>query len=74
MRPPNGERTQIRQSPKFVAGAFDEDGPIVRRRSGGGDLVVQVAEQILRRLPVQIVMLDETFDRRCWRKAGAGCE
>ena len=48
---------------QLVAGALHQHGPVVRHRAGGGTLVVEVAEQVLRREPVEAVPDAEPLQR-----------
>ena len=63
MRP--AERRQDADAPvaQLVAAALDEDGAVVGDDAGGGGLVGEVAHQVLGRLLIEIVMLDQALDR-----------
>ena len=65
------ERRQHADPPvaELVAAAFDHDRAIVGHGSGGGDLVGEIPHQVLGRLLIEIVMIDEARDRGRWRQA-----
>ena len=66
-RPPNGESTQMRQSPSSSRHALDDDRAVVGHRAGRGRLIGEVAQQVLGGARVEVVVL-----RRAAAIAAAG--